>query len=317
MMSKQYTAAFKAKVVQELLKEEKTLVQITSEFEVHPTQLKNGRAIALAGLPSLFEKQDSTAELKAAYEQQQTELYAEIGKLTTQVTWLKKVTPLSREERLTYIEREGNDLPLSIQAELVSISRSSLYYQPRPPSDEEVKIKHRIDELYTDYPFYGSRRMIAQLRREGMDIHRNAVQRHMREMGIEAIYPGPNLRRRHLKDQVYPYLLRRLTITGPNHLCGIDITYIHMQRGWMYLVAILDWYSRYVVSGELDLTLKRPFVISAVQRALTQAVPNHRGFIVHLLFSLQWCRKEGCQTTTVLEILSFHSPVCHVLTLSF
>lgn len=90
MMSKHYTAAFKAKVVQELLKEEKTLVQIASEYEVHPTQLKNWRTIALDGLPSLFEKQDSTAELKATYEQQQTELYAEIGKLTTQVTWLKK-----------------------------------------------------------------------------------------------------------------------------------------------------------------------------------------------------------------------------------
>jgi putative transposase len=90
MMRKQYTAAFKAKVVQELLKEEKTLAQIASEYEVHPTQLKNWRAIVLDGLSSLFEKQDSTAELKAAHEQQVTELYAEIGKLTTQVTWLKK-----------------------------------------------------------------------------------------------------------------------------------------------------------------------------------------------------------------------------------
>ena len=89
-MRKQYTSAFHAKVVQELLKEEKTLAQISSEYEVHPTQLKNWRSIALEGMSSLFEKQDSTAELKAAYEQQVTELYAEIGKLTTQVTWLKK-----------------------------------------------------------------------------------------------------------------------------------------------------------------------------------------------------------------------------------
>ena len=90
MMRKQYTSAFKAKVVQELLKEEKTLAQIASEYEVHPTQLKNWRTIALEGMPSLFERQDSTGELRAAYEQQLTELYAEIGKLTTQVTWLKK-----------------------------------------------------------------------------------------------------------------------------------------------------------------------------------------------------------------------------------
>lgn len=90
MMRKQYTSAFKAKVVQELLKEEKTLAQIASEYEVHPTQLKNWRAVALEGLPGLFEKRDSTAELKEAYEHQLTELYAEIGKLTTQVSWLKK-----------------------------------------------------------------------------------------------------------------------------------------------------------------------------------------------------------------------------------
>jgi transposase len=90
MMRKQYTSAFKAKVVQELLKEEKTLAQLASEYEVHPTQLKTWRAITLEGLPSLFEKQDSTTELKASHEQQLTELYAEIGKLTTQVTWLKK-----------------------------------------------------------------------------------------------------------------------------------------------------------------------------------------------------------------------------------
>ena len=90
MMRKQYTAAFKAKVVQELLKEEKTLAQIASEYEVHPTQLKNWRAIAVEGMSSLFERQDSTVELKITHEQQVTELYAEIGKLTTQVTWLKK-----------------------------------------------------------------------------------------------------------------------------------------------------------------------------------------------------------------------------------
>ena len=101
MMRKQYSAAFKARVVQELLKEEKTLAQIAATYEVHPTQLKNWRALALEGLPGLFEKQDSTAELKAAYEQQLTELYAEIGKLTTQVAWLKKKSGIEPGERGT------------------------------------------------------------------------------------------------------------------------------------------------------------------------------------------------------------------------
>lgn len=185
----------------------------------------------------------------------------------------KKVSTLTRQERVAQIEREESDLPLSLQADLLGISRSSLYYQPRSPSQEEITIKHRIDELYTEYPFYGSRKMTAQLQREGIEVNRKAVQRHMREMGIQAIFPGPNLSRRRLKEQVYPYLLRGLNIEHSNHVWGIDITYIRMQKGWMYLVAVLDWYSRYVLSWELDLTLEMPFVLSAVQRALTQAVP--------------------------------------------
>jgi transposase-like protein len=141
MMRKQYSAAFKARVVQELLKEEKTLAQIAAAYEVHPTQLKNWRALALEGLPGLFEKQDSTAELKAAYEQQLTELYAEIGKLTTQVAWLKKNLELSlaREERVALVDRARSEFPLRLQADLLSLSRASLYYQPRPPSAEEVR----------------------------------------------------------------------------------------------------------------------------------------------------------------------------------
>lgn len=156
----------------------------------------------------------------------------------------KKVSALSREQRVAQVEWENRELPLSTQAELLRISRSSLYYQPRPPWEQEVKIKHRIDEIYTEYPFYGSRRMTTQLQREGMDINRKAVQGQMREMGMEAIYPRPNLSRRRLKDQVYPYLLRNLTVSYPNHVWGIDITSIRMQRGWMDLVALLDWYSR-------------------------------------------------------------------------
>ena len=128
------------------------------------------------------------------------------------------------------------------------MSRSSVYYQPVPPSAEEIAIKHRIDEIYTAYPFYGSRKIEAQLRREGVVINRKTVQRHMREIGIAAIYPGPNVSRRQQKEHVFPYLLRNLTIRAPNQVWGIDITYIRMLKGWMYLVAILDWYSRYVGS---------------------------------------------------------------------
>jgi putative transposase len=108
----------------------------------------------------------------------------------------KKVTTLTREERVALVERAAGELPLRLQADLLSVSRSSLYYQPRPPSAEEVRLKHRIDEVYTQSPFYGSRKIAAQLQREGMGINRKTVARYMQEMGIAAIYPGPNLSQR-------------------------------------------------------------------------------------------------------------------------
>jgi putative transposase len=183
------------------------------------------------------------------------------------------VCHLDRGERLALVERDRSVLPLTIQADLLSLSRSSLYYSPHPPSLEEVAIKHRIDALYTQYPFYGSRRITAQLRREGMTINRKAVQRHMREMGIAGISPGPNLSRRDSAHRIYPYLLRDLASAYPNHVWGIDVTYVRLHAGWLYLVAVLDWFSRYVVSWELDQTLALPFVLTAVERALTQATP--------------------------------------------
>jgi putative transposase len=136
-----------------------------------------------------------------------------------------------------------------------------------------VRLKHRIDEIYTQYPFYGARKVTAQLHREGMSINRKTLARYMREMGTAAIYPGPNLSHRQFQEQVSPYLLRNLAVAYPNQVWGIDITSIRMQRGWMYLVAILDWYWRYVVSWQLDQTLEMPFVLLAVEQALEQAIP--------------------------------------------
>jgi len=167
------------------------------------------------------------------------------------------------------IEREDSELTIQTQAELLSLNRTSLYYAPVPVSAEELAIKHRIDELYTAYPFYGSRKIAVEL-----GINRKAAQRHMREMGIAAVYPGPNLSRRQAKTAVFPYLLRGLAIRAPNQVFGIDITYIRMLHGWMYLVAVMDWYSRYVLSWEMDETLEMPFVLRAVDRALSVGVPT-------------------------------------------
>lgn len=180
---------------------------------------------------------------------------------------------MSRAERAALLEREGGDLPVSVQAELLGISRSSLYYRPVAPSPEELALKRRIDEIYTAHPFYGSRRITAELRGEQILVNRKAVQRHMREMGIEASGPKPNLSKTATEHRVFPYLLRELAAAFPNHVWGIDLTYVRMLKGWMYLVAILDWFSRFVVAWELDLTWELDFVLAAVDRALSQATP--------------------------------------------
>lgn len=157
---------------------------------------------------------------------------------------------------------------------MLSISRRSLYYQPLPPPPEEVAIKHRIDELYTAHPFYGSRKLSVLLEEDFGPINRKRVQRYMREMGIAAIAPGPNLSKRAIQHQIYPYLLRDLSAQAPNHIWGCDITYIRLRSDWLYLVAILDWFSRYVVSWMLSDTLELAFVLEALAQALGIATPQ-------------------------------------------
>lgn len=172
------------------------------------------------------------------------------------------------------IEPEACELSLKTQAELLGISRSSLYYCSLPPSPEEVAIKHRIDEIYTRWPFYGSRRITVVLNQEEIAVSRPTVQRYMREMCIAGIAPGPNTNKPAPEHKIYPYLLRNVAASYPNHVWGVDITYVRLHGGWMYLVAIMDWFSRFVVDWEVDQTLELPFVLTAVDRAISQATPT-------------------------------------------
>lgn len=171
------------------------------------------------------------------------------------------------------MERGSADVALSVQADLLTISHASLYYQPAPPSAAELALKRRIDEIYTAHPFYGSRRICQQLRREGQVINRKSVQRQMQQMGLVAIGPKPSTSHAARNHVVYPYLLRNVKSGWPNHVWGVDITYIRLQHGWLYLVAVLDWFSRYVLAWELDQTLEIGFVLSAMDRALSRATP--------------------------------------------
>lgn len=180
---------------------------------------------------------------------------------------------MSLAERRALVEWESRPFPIGRQAELLGLNRTSLYYQPRPVSEKELQLKHRIDEIHTELPYYGSRKITRQLVREGQDTCRETVRQYMAEMGLQVIYPQPNLSRRHPDHPIYPYLLRHITASYPNHIWGIDITYIRLRHDWLYLVAILDWYSRYVVAWQLSDTLAIPFVLTAVDQALAQAQP--------------------------------------------
>jgi putative transposase len=134
------------------------------------------------------------------------------------------------------------------QCQLLGISRSSLYYQPVSPSDEPLTLLRLIDQQYLATPFYGSRRMTAQLARQGYDINRKRVQRLMRQLGLQAVYPKPKLSIRHPEHKIYPYLLRGVDIVSVNQVWSTDITYLPVLRGHFYLVAVMDWFSRKVLS---------------------------------------------------------------------
>lgn len=168
-------------------------------------------------------------------------------------------------------DKRGEKVPIKKQCELLSISRSTAYYTPLGPSDEEIRIKNLIDRIYTAEPTYGARRISNTLRiKYGMNTGRKKVRTYMREMGIDAIYPGPNLSKRCKQHHTYPYLLRRVPITHNNHVWGIDLSYIGTETGFMYLVIIIDWYSRFVVGWGLSNTMHVDFVKTAVEKAFKE-----------------------------------------------
>jgi putative transposase len=177
---------------------------------------------------------------------------------------------MSRGERKALIRRDRPELSLSRQCEILAISRSSFYYTPKGESPENLALMRRIDELYLKYPFYGSRQMVRQLRRAGVRVGRHRVRRLMRLMGLEAIYQAPRTSTPHPAHRVYPYLLTGLIIDRPNQVWCADITYIPVQRGFLYLVAIMDWATRHVLAWRLSNTMDAGFCVEALNEALAR-----------------------------------------------
>jgi putative transposase len=186
-------------------------------------------------------------------------------------------------DRLALVDHADPVLSIVAQCRLLKVARSTLYYRPAPVSMDDLTVMRRMDELHLAYPFYGSRRMAAELRREGWSVNRKRAKRLMRMMGLEAIYQKPNTSRGHPGHQVYPYLLRGLVIDRPNQVWCADITYIPMAKGFVYLVAVgaadafrhidplrgpMDWFSRRVLSWRVSITMDTTFCVEALQEAM-------------------------------------------------
>jgi putative transposase len=181
---------------------------------------------------------------------------------------------ISINDKRGLVEAEHELLTISRQCELLSLPRASFYYEPAQESEENLQLMRIIDELYTDTPFYGRPRLTAKLKQLGYEVNHKRVRRLMKKMGLSAIYPKPKLSLSNSSHKIYPYLLQDVEIVRKDQVWSTDITYIRLRQGFIYLVAILDWYSRYVLSWEISNTMDVSFCLSALERALRQAKPE-------------------------------------------
>ena len=205
---------------------------------------------------------------------------------------MRKTYSIGVTELKTRIEKPIHNSPfLYRQAELLGISRSSLYYQPVPVSEEKLLLMNRIDQIYTKRPFYGVRKMTRQLKNEGVTINHKRVHGLMRDMGIQGLIPKKNFSKNDSPHIKYPYLLKDVKVVRINQVWGTDITYIRMSCGFVYLTVFLDWYSRFIVSWRLSTTLERAFCLEAAVEAMEQyGIPE----VVNQDQGVQYTHKDYC-----------------------
>ena len=266
---RQHSPDLKARVGLEALKGIEPIHTIAAKYQVHPVQVSKWKKEAASGLPEIFARKPDAAAVAA--KDREKELFEEIGRLKMELEWLKKKSArLGIEERRRMIEPDHPTLPIVRQCELLGLARASYYHRPEPEPDENLRLMRVIDETYLAYPVFGSRQMARWLRRQGHVVNRKRVRRLMRLMGLEAIYQKPNTSRKHPYNPVYRYLLRRLKVDRPNQVWAMDITYVPIQGGFIYLCAVIDWYSRAVLAWELSNTLDAGFCARAVAEAIDQ-----------------------------------------------
>src|SRR5919201_722066 len=269
---KQYSAEFKARVALEALKGLKTVNELASTYGVHPTQIAHWKHRLQKEMPDIFSAR--RAKREQDQEALQAQLYQQIGQLKVELDWLKKKLVLSPEAKRGFIEPAHPQLSVARQCALLGLSRSSFYYRSQGESAENLHLMRLLDEQYTRTPFYGTRRMTVWLRQQGYAVNPKRVARLLHTMGLDTIYPKPRTSVPHPAHRVYPYLLRGVPITRVNQVWSTDITYVRLHGGFVYLVAIMDWFSRYVLSWALSITMDVGFCLEALEQALAVARPE-------------------------------------------
>ena len=275
-----FSAKFKSDLVIELLKGEKDLNTLATENNIQPNLLRNWKREFLNNASAVFDdKREENLKEKLVEERKEKAEYAKkVGQLTMQVDWLKKnlkkFADLTTRVNLVRNLLTTKELPASVGASLLDINRTSIYYKGSPVSDDELACKEIIDHLHTDNPTLGARQMSEQLKARGYRVGRRKARRYMNEMDIHPIYPKMNLSKRMQQTKVCPYLLRNAVIDKPNQAWSIDITYIPIKHGFLYLTAVIGWYSRCIVGWEVDDTLDTRMVLNALNKAFKIAKPQ-------------------------------------------
>ncbi|WP_429036306.1 IS3 family transposase [Bradyrhizobium elkanii] len=265
---RQHAPAFKAKVALAAIKGEMTLAQLAEHFDVHPNQITQWKSQLQEAAAEVFGPGGGNRTSEPAVDVKT--LHAKIGELTLENGFFRRRAQQSRPaERKAMIDRE-HDLPITKQAEVLKISRGSVYYLPRPVSPADLAVMRRLDRLHLEFPFAGSRMLRDLLAAEGCKIGRRHVKTLMRRMGIEAFYRRPRTTKPEPGHKIYPYLLRGMEITRPNQVWAMDITYIPIARGFVYLAVVLDWFSRRVLSWRVSITMEAAFCVETLEDALAR-----------------------------------------------